>query len=272
MNIKPLYETQTIKMMNPVIKESQTLKKAKNKFDKYDNIPNGIAKVLHWEKIRQSLTLSFCSVLILAMIILIILYLKVFDAQWPSLIIPSIINIALIYKLFVTIFEKKYLNNSIKRYSEDLKVGITSTPGFIAKMYKALIQKQVRHNWFTFFVMFYGSIITLLLWWLKDSSWWIFTFDQWIHSWFANPDLMTWIFGTGLLIIITLHMVMAIQRKRRMLEIDYYFGSQIMPQTDIDSFKTTENKMFRRIFIISLMVFLIIPICIKVVKRILGKK
>jgi len=67
-------------------------------------------------------------------------------------------------------------------------------------------------------------------------------------------------------------MVLAIQRKRRLLEIDSYFGEQIMPQTDIDSIKTTENKMFRRLFIISLMVFLIIPIVIKIVNRILRKK
>ena len=272
MKIKPLYETQTIKLINPVIKESQSLQKAKNKFDKYGNIPNGIAKVLHWEKIRQTLTLTFCGLILLGMIFLIILYLNILNSGWQSMIIPSLVSVGLIYKIFMTTLEKKYLNNSIKRYSEDLQVGITSTPGFIAKMYKALIQKQIRHNWFTFFIMFYGGIITLLLWWLKDYSWWIFRFDKWIHSWFANPDLMTWIFSISLLAVIIIHMVLAVQRKRRMLEIDYYFGSTIMPQTDIDSFKSTENKMFRRIFIISLMIFLLIPICIKLINKILRKK
>lgn len=272
MNIKPLYETQTIKIINPAIKESQSLQKAKNKFEKYGNIPNGIAKVLHWEKIRQLVTLSICGLLLISMGILIILYTNVFDANWPSIIIPAVISFALIYKLFMTFLERKYLTNSIKRYSEDLEAGITSTPGFIAKMYRALIQKQVRHNWFTFFVMFYGGIITLLLWWLKDTSWWIFKFDKWIHSWFANPNLMTWLFSISLILIVVLHMILAIQRKRRLLEIDYYFGTNVMPQVDIDSFKSTENKMFRRIFIISLMIFLIIPVFVKIIGRILRKK
>jgi len=47
MDIKPLYETQTIKMVNPVIQELQTLESAKKIKSEYDNIPNGIAKVIH---------------------------------------------------------------------------------------------------------------------------------------------------------------------------------------------------------------------------------
>lgn len=272
MEIRPLYETQTIKMINPTLPGVQTLEKAKNKLDQYGNIPNGIAKVLHWEKIRQLFTIAISGALFIWMTILILLYAYVFDSSWFAFIIPTAIALASSYKLIMTLYERKYLLNSIKRYSEDLKAGISSTPGFIAKMYRALIQKQVRHNWFTFTVMFYGGIITLLLWWLKDTSWWIFDFEGWIHSWFSNPDLMTILFAIALLATIILHMVFAVQRKRRMLEIDSYFGSQVLPQTDIDSLKVTENKMLRRLFIISLMVLLIIPLAVKIIKKIVRKK
>lgn len=151
-------------------------------------------------------------------------------------------------------------------------MGLTSTPQFLARMYKGLHRKQISHNWFTMSVIFYGGISTLLLWWLKDTSWWIFDFKSWISSLFASPDLMAWIFTISLIVAIGIHILFAINRKKRILDLDSYFGEALMSESDIQSIKTSMNKMYRRLFIISLMVLLIIPIVVKFVLKMIRKK
>jgi len=47
MDIKPLYETGTITMVNPTISKVTELAEVKKFKSEYDNIPNGISKVIH---------------------------------------------------------------------------------------------------------------------------------------------------------------------------------------------------------------------------------
>ncbi|WKX02161.1 MSC_0882 family membrane protein [Candidatus Mycoplasma mahonii] len=259
MDIKPLYDTNTIKFVNPAVTSATKLSQ-KVAVDPDNVIPNGIYKVIRWENIRQKVTLSLFSILSIASIIFIVLYMTVLNSSILSIIIPSCILVLSFYKIFITISEINYLTKSLIRYKEDLKIGLSDAPPFIAKLYKSIIKKQANHNWITFVIVFYGGITTLLLWWLKDVSFWIFNFKEWIRMWFSNPDLMTIIFSIALLSVMLIQIVLTIQRKKKLLEIDLYFGNKIMPESDSIAIKQDINKCNRRLFVISIMIFMIIPV------------
>ena len=271
MEIKPMYDTSTIKFVNPIVTETKKLEK-KSVSDPNGLIPNGIYKVINWERYRQLATIGISGAIAIASLIMIILYFTVFSSLWVSLIIPSVTMLGSVYKLMITLGERRYLIRSLKRYREDLAIGLTDTPPFITRLYASLNKKQVRHNWITFALMFYGGLFTLVLWWLKDSSWWIFHFDQWIHALFSNPDLMVILFTVSLGFIIVMYIALTIQRKKRLLEIDSYYGSQMMSETDLQTLKQGMNKTYRRLFIVSLMVLFIIPIVVKMVLKFIARR
>lgn len=262
MNIVPKYDSNTIKIAtNAPTKLSLSTPKVVT--DPTGQISNGIYRVIHWEMLRQFITIIVSGTLLLGAIILIILFSTAFKTSWPGYIIPVMMILLAGYKFFISLIEKSALKKAVTRYKEDLRIGLTSTPPFIVKLYQNIYKKQVGHNWLTFFLLLNGGILTILLWWLKDVSWWIFDFEGWIHAMFNNPTLMSWIFTVSLLAIAVVHIVMAIQRKKRILEIDAYFGSQIVPTADINEIKSSRNKAYRRLFIIYVMVILIIPLIVK---------
>lgn len=271
MNIRPMNDTATLKLNISEI-QTRTLATPKIAIDKSGVIPNGIYKVIRWEKFRQRFTMIFSALLLTAMIILISLYATVFESKWVSYIIPVIVGVGSAWKLLATSLEFKWLRKSIETYKEDIRIGLTSTPPFISRLYLSLHKKQVAHNWLTFALLFYGGIFTLLLWWLKDVSWWIFEFKTWIHSLFANPTLMMWLFTSALLLIAVMHIVFAIQRKSRILDINAYFGQGIIPESEIETIKQAKNKMYRRLFIVSVMILLIIPLVVKLILKLVRLK
>ncbi|MCK5867198.1 MAG: hypothetical protein KAG14_02250 [Mycoplasmataceae bacterium] len=270
MEIRPMYEN-TIKMSVTNIK-LETMKQTKEKNDLYKEIPNGILKVIKWEFLRQWITIAITFILIVSMIVLISVYSTITHVSWTGYVIPSTTLILSTWKILITISEKKRMNKDIVRYKENIRMGLTSTPQFLVNMYKTLHRKQISHNWFTMTVIFYGGISTLLLWWLKDTTWWIFDFKSWISSWFASPDLMAWIFTISLIVVIVIHAIFAINRKKRILDLDSYFGEPLMNETDLQSLKVTLNKTYRRLFIFSIMILMIIPMVIKFVFKMIRKK
>ena len=268
MEIKPMYDN-TIKMNVTSIKlEAPTKMKA----DKDRTIPNGIYKVIRWERIRQWFTIGLNISIVTAAIILTILYATVLDVSWIAYSVPIILFLLSGWKLLTTLFERGRLNRSVERYKEDLRIGLDTTPPFIANLYMSLHTKQVAHNWLTMFTLFYGGIATLLLWWLKDVSWWIFDFKSWIEGMFSNPTTMAWLFTTLLLTVSVLHIVFAIQRNKRIQEINSYFGTAIASTSDIETMKQSKNKMYRRLFIISIMVVLVIPILVRFILKFTKRK
>lgn len=271
MNIRPLNDTATLKINISEI-QTRSLATPKVSMDKTGVIPNGIFKVIRWEKFRQRFTLTFSALLLVSMIILITLYAMVFDSKWVSYIIPGVVALAAAWKLMATTLEFKWLKKSVETYKEDIRIGLTSTPPFISRLYIGLHKKQVAHNWLTFVLVFYGGIFTILLWWLKDVSWWIFEFKIWIHSLFSNPSLMMWLFTSALVVIVIMHIIFAIQRKSRMLDINAYFGQGIIPESEIETIKQAKNKMYRRLFIVSIMILLIIPLVVKLILRLIRMK
>lgn len=269
MEIRPKFDTSTIKFSAPII--NKTLE-SKVKNDPSGLIPNGIYKVIHWEKIRQLVVLIFSFLLFLAGTIWFILFLVVYKTKWPSFILPTILILLSGYKSLSTYSEWSNLKKSITRYYEDLKMGSTSTPPFIIRIYSNTFKKQVAHNWLTFFLLLHGGIFVILLWLLKDKHWWIFHFDDWIRSLFHNANTMIWIFTAMIILISITHIFMAIQRKKRISEIDAYFGQMIVPLSEVESLKQSRNKFYFRLFIIYIIIVLVIPLLVKIILRVLRRR
>ena len=269
MEIRPMYDN-TIKMsINQVKLESSKISETKQKGE---TIPNGIYRVIQWERIRQWFTIGISSSILTISAILFVLYKIVMNVSWIAYAIPLTLFLLSSWKLITTLLERSSLNRDVNRYREDLKIGLTSTPPFIANMYIKLYQKQVSHNWMTMFILFYGGISTLLLWWLKNVSWWIFDFKVWISNMFSNPTTMAWLFTALLITVAIIHIVFAIQRKKKILDINSYFGQNLAPASEIETIKASKNKMYRRLFIISVMVFLIIPIVVRFILKFIKRK
>ena len=269
MDIKPKFNENTITFSTPVKKDHFQAKVVK---DPDGVISNGLYKVIRWEKNRQKIVLAVTSLVIIAASVLMALYATIYDVAWTAYVLPSIALCYALYKTLTTLAEGSWLKKSVTKYKEDKKIGLGAEPPLVTKLYVDLHKKQITHNWFSFFILFNGGILTLLLWWLKDSSWWIFDFKSWIHAWFGNPDLMVVLFTILLVSIATLHIVLSIQRKKRILDIDLYLGERLISTTDLETLKTTRNKAYRRLFIISLMIFLVIPMLVKITLKVLRKK
>ncbi len=270
MDIKPLFQTETITVVAP----KSNVKQVDTKIIKDPDgiVPPSIYRVIKWESIRQKLTLLLLSIVAIVITIWIILLSVVNQSIWVSYLIPSILLLLLTYKLSVTFVEIRALKRAVIRYREDLKYNLTSTPPFLARMYLALHRKQVTHNWITFTTIFYGGIFTLMFWSLKDVNWWIFDFKTWINVLFGNPLLMSWIFTGSLLLISCLHIVMTVQRKKKIMEMDSFYGTKLAPQSEVEVIKVNYNKMYRRLFFISILIILIIPFFIWIIYKIIKRK
>lgn len=257
MDIKPLFQTETVKIVAP----KTNIKHVDSKIIKDPDgiVPTSIYRVIKWENIRQKITLLFLAIGLIGFSIWITL-LAVNDRSWVSYILPIVLFLTFIYKFFMTFVEIRALKRAVLRYREDLKYNLSSTPPFLTRMYLALHRKQVGHNWITFVTIFYGGILTLLLWTLKDVKWWIFDFKLWIKALFGNPMLMSWIFTVALILIAVFHIILAVQRKKKILEIDSFYGAHLAPNSEIDLLKKNYNKMYRRLFFFSVLIVLIIPL------------
>lgn len=270
MNIKPINDTNTLQLNIPTL-QVKTLD-TKNQHDPSGLIPSAIFRIIKFEKFRQGLMILTTSLILIACFVVALVYGVALHSHWPSFILPICIGLLSTWKLISTLIELSGLKKAVSKYKEDLQINLASVPPFVPKLYVGLHKKQVAHNWFTFAALFYGGILTLLLWWLKDAKWWIFDFKKWIHMLFSNPDLMTWIFAISLLVVVLFHVAMAIQRKKRIMDIDSYYGEQAVSLASIEEIKAVRNKAYRHLFILSLIIILVIPIFVRLILKIIARK
>jgi len=269
MELKPLYATGSVRVVPGVREvklESKILK------DPSSIMPSGIYKVIHWEKWRQRFVATITLIALITSIVMTALYATILPVSWVGFVLPIVVILVSAVKFIRTLIEMTWINRAVERYKEDLKIGLTSTPPFIARLYFLLHEKQISSNWATVFVVFYVGLLTLILWGLKDISWWIFDFHSWIKDVFSNPDAMVYLFSAVIIAAIVIQIVLTIQRKKRIYEIEAYFGESLASEADIYKMKTEKNKFFRRSFIISIMVLLIIPILTKSILRLVLKR
>ncbi|TCG11676.1 MSC_0882 family membrane protein [Mycoplasma todarodis] len=272
MQLTPINSNDTITFTNTSTFTKTELKHSKIVADPAGKIPNGIYGVIRWEKFRQIITMILSGAMLIAMAIIITLGVFKWNFGPLTYIAPSIAGILALYRFSISTLEFFNLKKSVTRYRQDIQVGLTSTPPFISKMYVGMHKKQVAHNWITFTLLFYGGLSTIILWWLKDVNWWVFKFDIWIKNWMGNPSLIATLMSIALLVIAIGHVIFAIQRKKRINDMNLYFGSELAPESQIEEIKAIRNKAYRRLFIISILIILVIPIVVLIILKLIRRK
>lgn len=270
MNLKPIYDTGTITFMDAP--KSVTLQKIDASFikDPQGVIPNGIFKVFKNEKHKQLFVLAINASVILVSIILISIFLTALrkNVNW-FWNIPLFIALGLSLTKFVfVLLDLKNLSSSIKLYRESLIAGSKLTPPFISNMYIKLYKNQVSQNWLVIFFMFYGIVITILFWWLKDVNWGIFQFKTWIDILSqGHSQLIGGIMITILVFVLILHIYFTVYRKKRIIDIQSFFGNEVVSQVEISTITEPRNSFYKKMFWTSILIVLIFPFIIRFIYK-----
>ncbi|AZZ65206.1 hypothetical protein DMC14_000030 [Metamycoplasma phocicerebrale] len=267
---------QDIKTKN-IYKPSRTL-------DPEGVIPNGIYKVFKSETTIKTINIIFLSLVFLTSLILILLF--AFSSKsfinflkdpskavpWGWYIIPVLLGTISIVVLTFESIELSGIKKSILHYRERISEGESFTPPFVAILYEKLMKKQVRRTWLVVSILFYVGLFTLIFWAIKDTSWKVFKFKEWILNSFSNPDLVVYILCGILITVVILFIVNSIYRKKRMVDIQNFFGQEVMNYTDLSKQRSDAHKFWAKVFFISILVVLVIPIItLLIVKKVVKK-
>ena len=269
LNLKPIYDTGTVTFVDAP--KNITLKKIDASYTKDPKgiIPNGIYKVFRHEKKKQAFLLIFNTIIIAIVTTLFALFVTDWKAQihwfWN---VPLVVVGALAMTKFVFVgLEMRHLVVSVRMYRESLMAGSRLTPPFISSLYLKLFKKQTRQNWVVIAFIFYGTIITLMFWWLKDANWWIFEFNIWIKNLTKNPEAVGGIMISILIFTLFLHIYLTIYRKKRIIDIQSFFGNEVISQVEIDNIVAEQNKKYKRLFLLSIIIVLVFPFIIRIIYR-----
>ena len=264
--------------IKPLNDDTLVIKKSKIKFKSSKNkkinslIPKGMQKIIKNEKLKQILLLLISTMFSLAVVVYITLLALVYKSGWASYLFPVVILLIFLYKLFKTLVDYKAFNRQIKKYEEDLKIDSSYTPSFLTSIYSNSIKNQVIHNWLTFTILFYGFFLTLFIWGLKDTIWWILDFKNWIKSLFVDPNLWIIILSISLISLFGLHLIFTIQRNKKKQDIKLYFNQDVLLLNNETEIKNKLNKSFKRLFILKIMIILVFPIIIFLILKRFRKK
>ncbi len=240
--------------------------------DPFKVIPSGMYAIISTHRRNLFVSIVAMSLIFTISLMMILAFALFLDTNWFAFIFPITISIVIAYKWVMSMLEYNSFNKLIYRYREDIQYDLTSIPQFLDTIYVNLIKKQVTHNWVSFISLFYLSIFTVLLWWLKDQSWWIFKFDAWSVYIFKDPTWITYLLTLTILLILFIHIYLTIARKKQLYRIDAFTGKKIISGYEITQMKSTLNKGWRRGFILSLIIILVIPIIIKLILKLIVKR
>ena len=106
-----------------------------------------------------------------------------------------------------------------------------------------------------------------MFWWLKDANWWIFEFNIWIKNLTKNPEAVGGIMISILIFTLFLHIYLTIYRKKRIIDIQSFFGNEVISQVEIDNIVAEQNKKYKRLFLLSIIIVLVFPFIIRIIYR-----
>ncbi len=182
-------------------------------------------------------------------------------------IFPLILGLIGVYHLVLLLFEFKFLkkdiiiHNNNARYEKASK----SEEGLISKVYLNTQLNQIKHNWWLLFTTTYISLFVLLIWGLRDKSWYFLKFSTWLVNWFGNPNLLLKILVLSLVINFAFYILALTVRKRRMQHIEMYFGHEyVIDPEELDKISNRHHRFYVKTYILTLFLILIIPILISV--------
>lgn len=291
MSLKPIISGQSLNTNNDFNTETvanrlayETLQtkalstKDKNRLkDPQGIIPNGIYKVFSLEKsvklasIISSLIIFIISAIFITLFItspsLFINTVNNEKIKWGWYIIPSIAIVLTFYLMTIELIELIGISRSVVAYRDSIKLGAISTPPFITLLYRKLILKQVRRTWLVVAIIFYVGIFTLIFWGLKDVKWKHLDFKKWIHNSFPNPELVIYILCGIMAAVLALHISFTIFRKKRTVDIQSFFGNEVMDYNELQEKKSKAHKFYAKIFLISILLILVLPFIIYIILK-----
>ncbi len=291
MSLKPIISGQSLNTNNDFNTETvanrlayETLQtkalstKDKNRLkDPQGIIPNGIYKVFSLEKsvklasIISSLIIFIISAIFITLFItspsLFINTTNNEKIKWGWYIIPSIAIVLTFYLMTTELIELIGISRSVVAYRDSIKLGAISTPPFITLLYRKLILKQVRRTWLVVAIIFYVGIFTLIFWGLKDVKWKHLDFKKWIHNSFPNPELVIYILCGIMAAVLALHISFTIFRKKRTVDIQSFFGNEVMDYNELQEKKSKAHKFYAKIFLISILLILVLPFIIYIILK-----
>ncbi len=291
MSLKPIISGQSLNTNNDFNTETvanrlayETLQtkalstKDKNRLkDPQGIIPNGIYKVFSLEKsvklasIISSLIIFIISAIFITLFItspsLFINTTNNEKIKWGWYIIPSIAIVLTFYLMTIELIELIGISRSVVAYRDSIKLGAISTPPFITLLYRKLILKQVRRTWLVVAIIFYVGIFTLIFWGLKDVKWKHLDFKKWIHNSFPNPELVIYILCGIMAAVLALHISFTIFRKKRTVDIQSFFGNEVMDYNELQEKKSKAHKFYAKIFLISILLILVLPFIIYIILK-----
>lgn len=283
MKIKPRFDTSDISFENASAEINVSRIESPRYKDPQGVISSGIYKVFRFEKVLYIFNIVFLSFLLIASGLIVLgLWFNFFTrfgteytTKWTWYILPTLVFVGAITKLSLVLIEAISLSRTLKYYRQSVNKDEKYTPSFIVRLYKRIILRQVHHNWLTIFLVFYGSIFTLSFWFLRDQVWfwgWI-NFKEIISAFLWGPKVMTTLFAAFLISIVLLQIILMILRRKRLTDIETFFGHQVIAESQINIIKSKRNKVLFRLFIGSIFVILIIPaLALWIAKRFIKRK
>lgn len=291
MSLKPIISGQSLNTNNDFNTETvanrlayETLQtkalstKDKNRLkDPQGIIPNGIYKVFSLEKsVKLASIISSLIIFIISAIFITLfitspsLFINIANNEkikWGWYIIPSIAIVLTFYLMTIELIELIGISRSVVAYRDSIKLGAISTPPFITLLYRKLILKQVRRTWLVVAIIFYVGIFTLIFWGLKDVKWKHLDFKKWIHNSFPNPELVIYILCGIMATVLALHISFTIFRKKRTVDIQSFFGNEVMDYNELQEKKSKAHKFYAKIFLISILLILVLPFIIYIILK-----
>ncbi|PZW01564.1 MSC_0882 family membrane protein [Metamycoplasma auris] len=261
---------------------SQTLKT----LDPEKVIPNEIYKLFLSEKTQKKISLILFSIVFVFSFIACLLFafakdlfikLKIVDATiksipWGWYVIPIILIVISFTYFSLNLIEFVGIKKSIVFYRIELRNGNKKAPQYIEKLYLRLLKKQVRRTWLVVALLFYVGLFTLIFWALQDQKWGKLDFKKWIHNSFSNPNILVYTLCGIMLLVLLLFIIGTIYRKKKISDIQVFFGNEVMNYKDYAEIKTKTHKFWAKIFFLSVLIILIIPAIILLIVLKVRKK
>ncbi|MBN0970409.1 MSC_0882 family membrane protein [Mycoplasma phocoeninasale] len=294
MNIEPMFtgdpnskqdlSTTTNNQRSDVINNSineTILAREKRTLDPQGVIPNGIYRVFRHEKNIKRITIIIDFILALASIIIVLLFVfqpqlfnvkKVdeFKIPWGWYIVPVLLFLITFVNFISESIELLGILRSIVAYRESINSGSSSTPPFISILYRKLALKQVRRTWFVIAIIFYVGLFTLALWGLKDKTLGLLDFKKWISNAFPQENganIVVYSLCGIMIAILVIFIINTIFRKKRMVDIESFFGISGINYNEIADRKSSAHKFYAKLFFLSILILLILPIVVYIILK-----
>ncbi|WP_373441135.1 MSC_0882 family membrane protein [Metamycoplasma equirhinis] len=260
---------------------TSTINKKVKTLDPDGIIPNGIYKVFKYEKNIKRAVIIFDAIITAMSIICIILFACVpqsfnfnkvanFKLPWGWYIVPILLATLTLVNLIIETIEYLGIKKSVIAYRESIRSGTSTTPPFIALLYRKLIVKQARRTWAVIAVIFYVGLFALTLWGLKDKVWGKLNFKAWIHNAFPGENganIVLYALCGIMIVVLVLFIVNTILRKKRMVDIQSFFGTEVMNYSELAEKKSATHRFYAKIFFLSVLIILVLPIIVYLILK-----